>query len=201
MGSGTKINGLPINMTKNTKLTSAATTITESGIIVEKPSIIIDENTFLVERKKQEEKVRAERDKVTTYNNRLLETKDPVVESMVILGPKVLLRLFKLQKYTEAGAYCGGRTLTVMSKSEMNKEIVEAPDDVQFQERGVVVAISDDCSANFKAKVKVGDIVDIDPSTNIQKQQRILHKETIIAPFDNYFLVSEFAIENVVKSN
>lgn len=212
MGSGTKINGLPINQEVN-KSTTNSTIISydkegNKKIVDNTQKIILDPMTKLQLELDEKEKFRKQelyisdqRGKIETYNNTLLETANPKTKEMELLGPRVMIRLFKLQRYNIAGVYIGGRTIEVMSKSELNKQIVEAPDDVQFQERGTVINISSDCSEAFRNKVKIGDTVDLDPNTNINKLQRFIEKETIDEKFDNYFLIHEGAVEAVFKQN
>ena len=139
-------------------------------------------------------------DEINNYNDTLLETLDPVLENRMLLGPKLLIRLFKLQKYNEKGIYVGGRQIEKMSKSELNKTLVDAPEEAQFQERGVVVKIGQGCSESFKSLVQVGDIVDIEASLFNPRNQRWLHKTVLNSKYDNYFLIPEFGVEFIEKA-
>lgn len=139
------------------------------------------------------------REKVENYNKSLYSDRDPIVDKIELLGPKVMVRFFKLQQYSPEGLFIGGRTVTVPTESGTRKELVTLPDDFQLQERGVVVAISASCSESFKNTVKVGDIVDLTFASIGGSTQRWLHKETIGKQFDNYFLIPEHAIEMKVN--
>lgn len=142
-------------------------------------------------------KVKTEMSNVDTYNDTLFETSDKSLKNMKMLGNKVLLRLFKLQRYDKRGIFIGGRMIEKMSKSELNKTLVEAPEETQFQEKGVVIKVGEGCSEQFKSLVKPGDIVDIDPTSFNPRNQRWIQKTTVHKPYDNYFVVSEFGIEFV----
>lgn len=148
-------------------------------------------------REQELEKARKAMLLIEDYNKTLYETRDKALDSMLLLGNKVLIRLFKLQRYNKHGFHVGGRMIEKMSKSELNKTLVEAPEESQFQEKGVVIKVGEGCSEQFKMIVKPGDIVDIDPTSFNPRNQRWIQKETIHEPYDNYFMVSEYGIEFV----
>lgn len=143
------------------------------------------------------EKAREKMLEVENYNKTLFETTDSNLKNMILLGNKVLIRLFKLQRYDKHGFYVGGRKIEKMSKSELNKTLVEAPEETQYQEKGVVIKVGEGCSEQFKSLVKPGDIVDIDPTSFNPRNQRWIQKTTIHESYDNYFMVQEFNIEFV----
>jgi len=193
MGS-TKINGKPINMEKGV-MPGTTLKANSSGILVEEaPKIILDDASYLAEMEKAKNLALSQRKDVIDYNESLYDSVLPEIKNSTLLGPKVLVRLFKLQMYSENLVYTGGRKMTVMSKSELDKKIVEAPPEAQFQERGVVVKAGTGCEF-----IKEGDIIDIDPSAFNPRAQRWFKKDIINSEFENYFLFSEYAIEFVYR--
>jgi len=194
-----KVNGKLVNMEKNqSKPANGTRTIYgKDGTPVKEEVIKAIESPVSLEldRSKADEHI----NKITEYNTWLFINRDPMVDKIEIIGAKVMIRMFKLYKYTKDGMYIGGRTIEVPTESGTRKRIEELPDDFQYQQRGVVVNIGLGCSEHFKNNIKVGDVVDIDPSTAGGKGQRWLHTDTISSKFDNYFLVSEHAIESKIN--
>lgn len=200
---GSTVNGKPVNMQKSKQIPGTVTLkATESGILVEEtPRIIIDDSSMLAEIERTKKHALSEREKVDDYNNSLYELRNPLIDKVELTGNRILVRLYRLQFYTKDGMYIGGRKQTVMSRSELDKKIVDAPNEAQFQERGVVVKISPFCSPEFKQLVKEGDVVDIDPGSFTGKAQRWMEKELVNSEFDNYFIFSEYSVEMVHKKN
>lgn len=217
MGSNTKIDNKTINDTKiNTeKLRPGTTRIGAGGsttimdlegnisfngdIILPSKKIILDSNgndsMIIIS---AEEGIQANL-KIDNYNNSLYSKRDPITNSFELLGAKLLVRMYRLKIHNADGIWTGGRTQQVISESEMRKKTEQLPENMQYQDRAVVIKISQDCSDAFKNKVVPGDIVDLDPvAFNPGRMQRWLHKDNVNNAFDNYFVVPEFIVENTV---
>lgn len=218
MGSNnTKINGKGVNDTKIHKLKPTATRFNADGILEqgnlvdsktsfgELPDIIVPEKRIFTSENDFTSIVDfseglAHNKKVDEDNAKLYSERDPEADKIDLLGTKVLVRMFKLKLYNKKGMYTGGRTHEVLSKSEMRKNVEQLPDHMQFQDKGVVIQVSDACSEPFKAKVQPGTIVEVDPTAfNPGRMQRWIHKDNVTNDFDNYFIIPEFVIENIVK--
>lgn len=212
MGSNTKINGKNINDSKIRKVGPTTTTITADSIIPAKESsfgelsdiILPEKRIFLNENEYQVtnnfEKGISENLKTDELNDNLYKNRDPESDKIELLGPKVLVRMLRLKLYNKQGLWTGGRTHEVLSKSEMRKNVEQLPDSMQFQDRGVVLKVSDACSDNFKSKVTPGTIIEVDPTAfNPGRMQRWIHKDNVTNDFDNYFIIPEFVIENIIK--
>lgn len=215
--NNTKINGKGVNDTKTHKLKPTATRFDKNGILEqgnlvdnnksfgELPDIIVPEKRIFT----SENDFTTVADfteglnhnkKVDEDNAKLYENRDPETDKIDLLGPKVLVRMFKLKLYNKKGMYTGGRTHEVLSKSEMRKNIEQLPDHMQFQDKGVVIQVSDNCTESFKAKVTPGTVIEVDPTAfNPGRMQRWIHKDNVTNDFDNYFIIPEFVIENIVK--
>lgn len=180
-------------------------------IITDTPELILPDKVILDEsgtvKKVEDSAVKlfnldeglAHRAEVEKANAALFENRNPLCDRMVLLGNRVLVRMFQLQKYTKEGFLVGGRTHEIKTESEMRKKIVEMDEEMQYQDRGVVIAVSSDCTEAFKAKVKPGDVVDIDPHLFMSgRSQRWLEKDNTGIRFDNYFLIPEHAVEYVI---
>jgi len=216
--NNTKINGKGVNDTKIRKTGLTTTTITKDGIIPAKESafksesfgdladiivpekrIFTSENDYQVIGNGLSDGL-AHNKKIDEQNDKLYSERDPAADKIILLGPKVLVRMLRLKLYNSAGMYTGGRTHEVLSKSEMRKNVEQLPDHMQFQDKGVVIQVSDTCTENFKAKVTPGTIVEVDPTAfNPGRMQRWIHKDNVTNDFDNYFIIPEFVIENIVK--
>ena len=217
--NNTQINGKNINDTKTNKLKPTATRFNANGIL-EKGILIDDKTSFgelsdiIVPEKRiftnendyttipDFDKGLSENKKVDDYNNTLYTERDITTDKITLLGPKVLVRMLRLKLYNKQGIWTGGRTHEVMSKSEMRKNIEQLPDNMQFQDRAIVIKVSDSCSDLFKEKVTPGTIIEVDPTAfNPGRMQRWLHKDNVTNNFDNYFIVPEFIIENIIENN
>ena len=137
---------------------------------------------------------------VDEYNEKLFESRNPLADQIDPLGAKVLIRLFKLHLYNSSGLWTGGRTIQEMSASEMKKINKQADESIQLQDRGVVIKTSDSC-VNV-SKLTPGTIIDLDPSAfHPGRMSRFIEKTNVNTPFDNYFIVPEFIIDNILKTN
>ena len=95
----------------------------------------------------------------------------------------------------------GGRTQEILSESEMKKKKVQLSENMQYQDRAVVIQVSEGCSEGVKNSIRPGMVVDLDPvAFNPGRMQRWLHKENVNNEFDNYFTIPEFIVENIVLS-
>jgi len=217
MGSNnTKVDGKYVNINKiKNKKGPTTSTITKDAyfpasfppqtetfgeindIIVPRKRIFTNENDYTTVA--DFSKGLSENKKVDEYNDTLYTERDPASDQIILLGPKVLVRMLRLKLYNKNGMWTGGRTHEVLSKSEMRKNIEQLPDNMQFQDRAVVLQVSDNCSDWFKEKVVPGTIVEVDPTAfNPGRMQRWLHKDNVTNSFDNYFILPEFIIENIV---
>jgi len=200
MGSNTKIDNKTINDKKINigKQGPTTTRITNNSDIIlpEKKIFTSETDSFSI---LSLDKGIIENKKVDDYNNSLYIERDPITDNFELLGAKLLVRMYRLKVYNTTGMWTGGRTQQVISESEMRKKTEQLPENMQYQDRAVVIKISQDCSDAFKNKVVPGDIVDLDPvAFNPGRMQRWLHKDNVNNAFDNYFVVPEFIVENTV---
>ena len=173
--------------------------MSNDNAIVMPEKVLLDDTGKKVELFNLDEGIK-ERERVDELNESLYETRNPIVDQINLIGNRVLIRLYRLQKYTKEGFMVGGRTQEVKSESELRKKIVDMDDSMQFQDRGVVIAISSDCTEAFREKVKPGSIVDVDPHLFASgRSQRWLEKDNTAVRFDNYFIMPEHAIEYVIN--
>lgn len=204
MGSNnTKIDGKFVNDVKiknkvgPTTTRSGVNSFGEIDIIVPEKRIFTNETDFTSVT--DFSKGIAENKKTDEYNDSLVPNRDPESDRIILLGAKVLVRMYRLKLHNKQGMWTGGRTHEVLSKSEMKKNIEQLPENMQFQDRGVVLKVSDGCSEAFKEKVTVGTVIEVDPTAfNPGRMQRWIHKDNVTNNFDNYFILPEFIIENIV---
>lgn len=208
----TKIDGKPVNIERIKKEAPIRENITRikansfgeleqtkgSDILLPDKKLFADPTTEILVNSL--DKGITENKKVDEYNNNLFNTADPIVEKMELLGSKVLVRLYRLKMYDANGVWTGGRTTEVISESEMKKKKVQLSENMQYQDRAVVLKVSKGCSEELKNSVKPGDIVDLDPvAFSPGRMQRWLDKDNINNPFNNYFIIPEFIIENILR--
>lgn len=204
--AGTKVDGKAINMESSTsgKLRHGTTRITKDGEVTLNGDILLPEKKLFIDESTSVglpslDKGLIENKRVDDYNESLFAEHDPIVDNMILIGPKLMVRLFRLKMYNPDGIWTGGRTQEIISESEMKKKKVQLNENMQYQERGVVVKVSDDCSENVKNKIKPGLVIDLDPvAFNPGRMQRWLHKDNVNNQFDNYFIIPEFIVENIL---
>lgn len=208
----TKIDGKPVNIEKIKKDAPIRENITRikansfgeleqingSDIILPDKKLFADPTTEVLVNSLDKGVI--ENKKVDEYNDSLFETVDPIVEKMELLGPKVLVRLYRLKMYDANGVWTGGRTTEVISESEMRKKKVQLSENMQYQDRAVVIKVSKGCNEDLKNSIKPGDIIDLDPvAFNPGRMQRWLDKDNVNNPFKNYFIIPDFIIEGILR--
>ena len=50
-----------------------------------------------------------ENKRVDDYNESLFAEHDPIVDNMILIGPKLMVRLFRLKMYNPDGIWTGGK--------------------------------------------------------------------------------------------
>ena len=134
---------------------------------------------------------------VKEYNQSLFKV-DPQVTKGVIHGPKVMVRLFKVYPQSKANILLTRFDKVPTEGGRLKSEESEN----QFQLRGVVVAISPDCTENFRNKCTVGKVVDLLPGTEVFKFARLFERHSAYnIQFDNYFSFGEKAFVDVGRLN
>ena len=96
---------------------------------------------------------------VEDYNEKI-STDFSDFKHLNLIGPKILFRPFKVSPVTKGGI---ARSFSIKYQDPETQRVKTTTADFAVQYRGVVCLISDDCSSHFKGRVKVGDIVDINP--------------------------------------
>ena len=192
MAQNSKVDGKTVNLEKTipNKLGPTTTRLTKDGevtlqvndLVLPDKKIFIDEtNAVLI--------------------NSLFDSADEITKRIVLIGPKLLVRMFRLKMYNTDGIWTGGRTQEILSESEMKKKKVQLSENMQYQDRAVVIQVSEGCSEGVKNSIRPGMVVDLDPvAFNPGRMQRWLHKENVNNEFDNYFTIPEFIVENIVLS-
>jgi hypothetical protein len=136
------------------------------------------------------------RETINKYNESLFNTRDISVDTINLVGKKLMIRLFKIQKYTEDGMYVGGFVEEVKTRSDLGTKLVQRSEDNQLQEKGVVISVSEDCSDYVKSKIKPGTIVYLDPTRfSPGRAYRALDTSLANRGFDNYFVIHEDVVE------
>ncbi len=120
----------------------------------EKENLIIglDEPTTLVRDPLQESV-----ENVKKYNE-LISKDFSEFEGINLIGPKVLFRPFKVSPKTKGGL---ARSFAIRYQDQETGRVKTTNADFALQYKGVICAVSDECSEEFKNKVKVGSVVDI----------------------------------------
>jgi len=209
MAQNSKVDGKTVNLEKTipNKLGPTTTRLTKEGevtlqvndLVLPDKKIFIDEtNAVLIN---SLDKGMIENEKVDKYNEALFDSADEITKRIVLIGPKLLVRMFRLKMYNTDGIWTGGRTQEILSESEMKKKKVQLSENMQYQDRAVVIQVSEGCSEGVKNSIRPGMVVDLDPvAFNPGRMQRWLHKENVNNEFDNYFTIPEFIVENIVLS-
>jgi hypothetical protein len=172
----------------------------ESIVEPHKPAIIGLDGKSIIENKSTVndslQKGIDDRDKVDEYNKFLFDSRNPSVDNIELVGKKLMIRLFKIQKYTEDGMYVGGFVEEVKTRSDLGTKLVQRSEDNQLQEKGVVISVSEDCSDYVKSKIKPGTIVYLDPTRfSPGRAYRALDTSLANRGFDNYFVIHEDVVE------
>lgn len=219
MAQNTKIDGKSVNLNKvntdrlrpgTTRIgKDSVTTMDMDGNVTLDGSLILPSKKIILDSSEKEsvvfdnlDKGLIENKKVDEYNDTLYETRDEICDRMTLLGSKVLVRVYRLKMYNTSGMWTGGRSQEVISESEMRKKKEQLPEHMQFQDRAVVIKVSEGCSEHIKNGIKPGDVIDLDPTAfNPGRMQRWLRKDNINNSFDNYFVIPEFIIENTLTKN
>lgn len=216
MAQNSKVNGKSVNLNKintgkmlpgTTRIgKDSITTMDMEGNISLDGEIIMPSKKIILDSAEKDsvifdnlEKGLIENKKVDEYNDSLFETRDEIVDRIILIGPKLLVRMYRLKMYNTTGMWTGGRTQEVISESEMRKKKVQLSENMQYQDRAVVIQVSEGCSDGVKNTIKPGMVVDLDPvAFNPGRMQRWLHKDNVNNEFDNYFTIPEFIVENIV---
>lgn len=216
MAQNSKVDGKSVNLEKNKsdKLRVGTTRIGKDSIttrdfdgnitlngeiIIPDKKIILDSSESTSVFLESVEKGIIENKKVDEYNNSLFETRDEITDRIILIGAKLLVRMYRLKIYNKEGIWTGGRTREEISESEMRKKKVQLSENMQYQDRAVVIQVSEGCSDAVKNTIKPGMVVDLDPvAFNPGRMQRWLHKDNVNNEFDNYFTIPEFIVENIV---
>lgn len=216
MAQNSKVDGKSVNLEKNKsdKLRVGTTRIGKDSIttrdfdgnitlngeiIIPDKKIILDSSESTSVFLESVEKGIIENKKVDEYNNSLFETRDEITDRIILIGAKLLVRMYRLKIYNKEGIWTGGRTREEISESEMRKKKVQLSENMQYQDRAVVIQVSEGCSDGVKNTIKPGMVVDLDPvAFNPGRMQRWLHKDNVNNEFDNYFTIPEFIVENIV---
>lgn len=148
-------------------VTNEAYTESEAGIIVTPEAA--SEAAFLRMQEQNEKDAKA----VDDYNKSLVNTDFKEFENIKLVGPKVLFRPFKHTLRTKGGLY---RKISFFQPLPNTETVKEVPLSYPLQYRGVVCKVSDECPEEFKNKVKVGDIVDIQ-SIAWQQQSYVMDRD------------------------
>jgi hypothetical protein len=148
-------------------VTNEAYTESEAGIIVTPEAA--SEAAFLRMQEQNEKDARA----VDDYNKGLVTTDFKEFENIKLIGSKVLFRPFKHTLRTKGGLH---RKISFFQPLPNTETVKEVPLSYPLQYRGVICKISDECPEEFKSKVKVGDIADIQ-SIAWQQQAYVMDRD------------------------
>lgn len=111
-------------------------------------------------------------DKVIEYNTEI-STNFTEFENINLIGPKVLFRPFKVSPKTKGGL---ARSFALKYQDPETGRVKTVNADFSLQYRGVICKVSDECPEEFKNKVKIGSIVDIQ-TIAWQQHQYLLNRD------------------------
>ncbi len=98
--------------------------------------------------------VQKEQKKINEYNTGC-HVIDDDVKNVSLLGPRILVRPYRLSTSTKSGLFKPMKGTVVGESGRANA--VDNP--YPYQEKGVIVNISEECPKEFTDRVKVGDVV------------------------------------------
>jgi len=135
-------------------------------------------------------------DDVVEYNEKLKDIS--VIESynsVKLNGNSILIRLYKHPPVRKIGNMFIPNKLIVPYQTEGGKQAtMESP--LQYIHRGVIYSISSQCTADFRDKYKVGEVVDLKLGLNLWQQRTWINVEEYYnGTFDNFFIINENMIE------
>jgi hypothetical protein len=147
---------------------------------------------------KSDEQYQKEIDDIVAYNESL-KTPTGEADNFKLNGNMVLVRLFKHQTTKKVGSLYVDNTLIIPYQTEGGK-IAKMQNPLQYIHAGVINAISDQCTEQFRNKFKVGDVVHLKMGINLMQQRCWLNPEEYYEEtFDNWFLINENMIEKGIK--
>lgn len=144
---------------------------------------------------KSDEEYLREIKEVEDYNKSLL-TVDPEINKYKFNGNCVIVRLFKHIPYLEKSGIFVPNELVIPFQDKESGRFKTMVNPLQYDHRGVINYISDQCSDVFRNKFKVGDVVDLKFGINIAQHRTWLNPEEYYnEEFHNYFNINENMIE------
>lgn len=143
---------------------------------------------------KTDEEYQKEVDDVIQYNEDLKNVSEEY-KKIKLNGNSILIRLYKHPSIRKVGSMYLPNKLVLPYQTEGGKyATMENP--LQYIHKGVIYNISDQCSDQFKAKFKVGDIIHLKLGINLMQQRTWLEPEHYYnGEFDNHFIINENMIE------
>jgi len=147
---------------------------------------------------KSDEEYLREIKEVEDYNKNLSNTTD--LSGYNFNGNVVIVRLYKQPQYKLMGGMFISNELVLPYQDKESGRIKTMSNPLQYQYRGVINYLSEQCSEGFKAKFKVGDVVDLKMGLNLMQQRTWLNPQDYYDDvFDNYFNINENMIEKGIK--
>lgn len=147
---------------------------------------------------KSDEEYLREIKEVEDYNKNLSNTTD--LSGYNFNGNVVVVRLYKQPQFKLISGLFVSNELVLPYQDKESGRIKTMSNPLQYQYRGVINYLSEQCSEGFKAKFKVGDVVDLKMGLNLMQQRTWLNPQDYYDDvFDNYFNINENMIEKGIK--
>ena len=124
---------------------------------------------------KSDEEYLREIKEVEDYNKNLSNTTD--LSGYNFNGNVVVVRLYKQPQFKLISGLFVSNELVLPYQDKESGRIKTMSNPLQYQYRGVINYLSEQCSEGFKAKFKVGDVVDLKMGLNLMQQRTWLNPQ------------------------